>query len=208
MSVGSTYKCHPRNVEKNVSNKHQKILVSWVVKDDHLLRGSRIIILEKLTSKELYSLLISAIDHQPNSKIYFDYLFPYIELTWKEIYLTPRKATANSHLRCFHYKIINNVLYLNKKLFQFGKSQSDLCFFCDTKAETSLHVFRKCSVIKILWNQLSKVHTIDFKLYVYRSRERGVLKLNSFIKNATKVKKLERKIASVCKEKTIQLNYK
>ena len=34
-----------------------------VVKDHHLLRGSRIIIVEKLSSKELYSLLISAIDH-------------------------------------------------------------------------------------------------------------------------------------------------
>ena len=103
---------------------------------------------------------------------------------------------------------MKQIVNLNKKLFQYGKSQSYLCFFCDNKAETTLHVFRKCSVIKILWNQLSKVHTIDFKLYVYHSRERGVLNLNSFIKNATKAKKLERKIASVCKEKTIQLNYK
>ena len=34
-----------------------------IVTDHDLLRGSRIIILEKLSSKELYSLLISAIDH-------------------------------------------------------------------------------------------------------------------------------------------------
>ena len=47
-----------------------------------------------------------------------------------------------------------------------------------------------------------------FKLYVYQSRERGVSSLNSLIKNDTKVKKLERKIASVCKEKTIQFNNK
>ena len=101
-----------------------------VVKDHHLLRGSRIIILEKLNSKELYSLLISAIEHQPTSQKYFDNLFPNIELPWKEIYLTACKATANSYLRCFNYKIINNVLYLNKKLFQFGKTQSPLCSFC------------------------------------------------------------------------------
>ena len=88
-----------------------------VVKDHHLLRGSRIIILEKLNSKELYSLLISTIENQPTSQKYFDNLFPNIELPWKEIYLTARKATANSYLRCFNYKIINNVLYLNKKLF-------------------------------------------------------------------------------------------
>ena len=88
-----------------------------VVKDHHLLKGSRIIIMEKLSSKGLYSLLISAIDYQPTSQKYFDNLFPNIELPWKEIYLTVHKATANSHLHCFNYKTINNVLYLNKKLF-------------------------------------------------------------------------------------------
>ena len=72
------------------------------VKDHHLLRGLRIIILEKLSSKELYSLLISAIDHQPTSQKYFDNLFPNAELPWKEIYLTVVKATANSHLRYFN----------------------------------------------------------------------------------------------------------
>ena len=123
-----------------------------VVKDHHSLRGSRIITLEKLSSKELYSLLISAIDHPPASQKYFDNLFSIIELPWKEIYLTACKATANSHLRCFHYKIINNVPYLNKKLF--SNTQSPLCSFCYTKAETTLHVFHKCSVTEILWNQL------------------------------------------------------
>ena len=147
-----------------------------------------------------------------------------------------RKATANSYLRCFNYKIINNVLYLNKKRFHFGKTQSPLCSFCHTEAETTLHIFHKCSATKILWNQLllffethldfpdltpqaalfGFVNESDnnlnilqnhilliFKLYVYQSRERGVLNLNSLIKNVTKVKKLERKIASACKKKTI-----
>ena len=70
-----------------------------VVNDHHLLTVSRIIILEKLISKVLYSLLISAIDHQPASQKYFDNLFSDIELPWKEIYLTARKATANSQIR-------------------------------------------------------------------------------------------------------------
>ena len=212
-----------------------------VVKDHHLLRDSRIIIPEKLHSKELYSLLISAIEHQPTSQKYFDNLFPNIELSWKEIYLTARKATANSYLRCFNYKIINNVLYLNKKLFQFGKTQSPLCSFCHTETETTLHIFHKCSATKIIWNQLLLFFETDldfpdltpqadlfgfvnesdnnlnilqnhilliFKLYVYQSRERGVLNLNSLIKNVTKVKKLERRIASECEKKTIQFNNK
>ena len=186
-------------------------------------------------------MLISAIDHQPTSQKYFDNLFPNIELPWKGIYLTRRKATANSHLRCFNYKIINNVLYLNKKLFQFGKTQSSLCSFCHNEIETTLHVFRKCSVAKILWNQLLLFFETDlnfpgltlqavlfglinesdnnlnilqnhilliFKLYIFQSRQRGVLNFNGLIKKVTKVKRLERKIASVCEKKTIQFNNK
>ena len=227
-----------KNIRNKQASENHSLLV---VKDHHLLRGSRIIILEKLSSKELHSLLISAIEHQPTSQKYFDNLFPIIGLPWKEICLTACKATANSYLRCFSYKTFNNVLYLNKKLFQFGKTQSPLCSFCHTEAETTLHIFHNCSATKILWNQLLLFFETDldfpdltpqaalfgfvnksdnnlnilrnhilliFKLHVYQSRERGVLNLNSLIKNVTKVKKLERKIASVCEKKTIQLNNK
>ena len=92
-------------------------------------------------------MLIFGIDHLPTSQKYFDNLFPNIELPWKEIYLNVRKVTAKSHLRCFKYKIINNFLYLKKKLFQFGKTQSPLCSFGHTETERTLHVFHKCSVI-------------------------------------------------------------
>ena len=107
------------------------------------------IILKKPSSKQLYSLLISAIDHhQATLQKYFDNLFPDIKLPWI-IYLTANKVAANRHLRCFNFKIIHNVLYLNKKLFLFGQTQSPLCFFCHTKSQTTLLVFHKCLVNKL-----------------------------------------------------------
>ena len=118
------------------------------------LLGLSIIILKKLSSEELYSLLISAINHQATSQNHFDNLFPDIEPPWKKNYLTAHKVAANRHLRHFNFKTINNVLYLNKKFFQFGKIQSPLCFFCHTKSQTTFHVFHKCLVSKIFWNQL------------------------------------------------------
>ena len=57
-------------------------------------------------------------------------------------------------------------------------------------------------------NKLQNHILLIFWLYVYQSRERGILNLNGLIKKVTKVKKLERKIASVCKKKTIQFNNK
>ena len=124
-----------------------------VVKDHHLLRSSRNIILEKLSSTELYSLLISAMDHQPTSQKCFDNLFPNIVLPWKQIYLTAHETTANSHLRCFNYKIINNVLYLNKRLFQFGKTQSSLCSFCHTETKLFLYARKRPFSLIINGNQ-------------------------------------------------------
>ena len=48
-------------------------------------------------------------------------------------------------------------------------------------------------------------HILIFKIYIYQSRERCVLNLNCVIKNVTKVKKLERKIASVYEKKPFSL---
>ena len=113
------------------------------------------------------------------------------------------KTTVSSHLCCFHYEIINNVLYLNQRLFQFGKTHSPMCSSCHTEAEATLHVFHKSPVTKILWNKLLlsfETHLgfpdltpqaalfgfinnlnilqnhilLIFKLSVYQSRERGV----------------------------------
>ena len=121
-----------------------------VVKDHHLLTGLRIIIVEKLSSKELYSLLISAIDHQPTSQKYFDNLFPNIELPWKEIYLTARERllTVTCVGSCIKLLIMCFIW-----LRSFFSSVSSFVFFCHIQPETTHHVFRKCLVTKILWNQ-------------------------------------------------------
>ena len=60
----------------------------------------------------------------------------------------------------------------------------------------------------ILYLSLYNLRDSTFKLYNYKSKERRVLHLNNLIKNVTKVKKLERKIASICKKKAVQFNNK
>ena len=54
-------------------------------------------------------------------------------------------------------------------------------------------------------NTLQNHILLIFKVYIYQSRERGVLNLNCVIKNVTKVKKLERKIASAYEKKPFSL---
>ena len=57
-------------------------------------------------------------------------------------------------------------------------------------------------------NILQNHMLLIFELCVYQTVEKGVLNLNSLIKNVTKVKKLETKIAPVCNKKTILSNIK
>lgn len=130
-----------------------------VVEDYHFTKGLKIDILEKLNSRELYSVLISAIDHQPNSQKYFNKLILNTKLLLEKIYLIVGIVTVNSYLCCFLNKIVN-MLYLNKKLFT-GKTDTRLSSFHRTEAEISLQLFYKCFAIK-LWNQLKSLFTTDF----------------------------------------------
>ena len=65
-----------------------------------------------------------------------------------------RLVTYNTYMRSFQYKILNNVLFLNKKLYTFGIKLSPLCSFCNLYDETPLHIFYECDAVKCLWADL------------------------------------------------------
>ena len=67
----------------------------------HVIKGARILPLDKLSSKEIYSILISNIVNKPTSNIYFEKLFENTTLDWNKIYLSPRLATIDTTLRSF-----------------------------------------------------------------------------------------------------------
>ena len=54
----------------------------------------------------------------------------------------------------FQYKLLNNILYLNKKLFHFGITFQSKCSFCELYDETPHHIFYECTYAQNLWNQL------------------------------------------------------
>ena len=73
---------------------------------------------------------------------------------WKQIYILPCLVILDSYSRSFQYIILNNVLYLNKRLFTFQKSTSTLCPFCKFSDETVLHLIYECDIVQNLWNKL------------------------------------------------------
>ena len=54
-----------KNVEKN-----------YVVQDHHLIKSTRVIVLDKLTAREIYSVLLRSSDNTPTSQKYFGKVFP------------------------------------------------------------------------------------------------------------------------------------
>ena len=62
----------------------------------------------------------------------------------------------DTNLRIFQYKILNNVLYLNEKLFRFKKLSCPLCCFCQSENKTPIHLFHGCIKTDSLWYKLKK----------------------------------------------------
>ena len=73
----------------------------------------------------------------------------------------------------FQYKILNNVLYLNKMLSRFGKVKSPLCSFFKSFEETPVHLFSNCSLsqniqlnysFRIILLSLKSHHRVSFSV--------------------------------------------
>ena len=116
-------------------------------KNHHLVKKSTLIGIEKLNSRQLYSLLVYTHPFPPTSQKYFNALFETDSFDWKQMYLLPRLVNLDSYCRSFQCKVLRNVLYLDKKLFTFRKSTST---FCKRSDETELHLFYECNIIQKL----------------------------------------------------------
>ena len=109
--------------------------------------------IEKLNSRQLYSLLVNTHPFSPTSQKYFKELFKTDSLDYN-IYPVPHLVTLDSYSHFFQYKILNNVLYFKKCLFTFRKLTSPFCHFCKLPDEAVLHLFYVCNIIQNFWNDL------------------------------------------------------
>ena len=99
---------------ETINDSKKNVERNYVVQDHHLIKSTRVIVLDKLTATEIYSILSSG--NTPNPQKCYE------NFDWKKVYILPRVVTINSFQRNFHYKILQSILYLNKMLFIFGKA--------------------------------------------------------------------------------------
>ena len=204
-----------------------------ILLDHHLVKSNSLFSIEKLESGELYWIINSSRNNRPTSQIYFEKKFDSKELEWRVIYTLLRKVTTNTYLRSFQYKILNNVLYLNEKLFDFGLSTTSSCSICNSFLENITHLFCDCAIRQCAWKKwqlkfkddltllplTSKGAIFGFfaadcqsyliqnhillisKLYIYKSRKYKFLSSICLLKEISKIKSMEKKVASVNEKK-------
>ena len=92
---------------------------------------------------------------QPTAQRSIERILQLNNIDWTTVYLLPQKATIESRMRIFQYKILNNILYLNNRLYKFGYVESPMCSLCNSETETMTNLFCHCSKTDQMWNSLT-----------------------------------------------------
>ena len=120
-----------------------------------ILVCTRLVKVDMLVSKQLYDTMLRKRNHTPTAQVTLKAKYANLAaMKWSHIYHLHRKTTMDPFLRNFQYKILNNILYLNQRLYTFGKSLSKRCSYCDMFDENVQHIFYDCPHSTRLWDEL------------------------------------------------------
>ena len=109
-----------------------------------------------LSAKFVYKKLISNCFVHPTSQAHLLRKLNLQDVNWQTVYMLPRYCTIDSHTRIFQYKILNNILFLNNRLFKMNIVNSELCSFCEAEPETIIHLLCSCRKVKQLWSSVQQ----------------------------------------------------
>ena len=110
--------------KQKINDSEINVETNYIAQDHHLTENTSVIVFQKLTVREIYSVLLLSSGSTPTSQKFFSKVFTNEHFDWKKIYILPRVVAINSFKRNFQYKIIHKILYLKKMLFTFGKKNT------------------------------------------------------------------------------------
>ena len=64
--------------------------------------------------------------------------------------------TLCTKLRSFQYRLLNNAVLTNKRLFKMKEVDTEYCTFCNMHVETVVHVLWECTTAQHLWNNVKQ----------------------------------------------------
>ena len=116
--------------------------------------NSDIFDISKKKSKDFYLLIVNRKAQPPSNAKKLRQNFNLTVEELKLAFALPHKVAYEPYLKAFRYKILNSILYINKKLFKIGYSERDKCTFCDNESETLDHLFFHCTISNTFWINL------------------------------------------------------
>ena len=192
-----------------------------IFREQHLNLLTRLLPLEKLTSKQIYGILIHQIKSAATSQRKICEILNISIDKWDDIYTVARKVSVDNYTRMFHYKCAQNILYLNNKLVKMNLAETNKCSLCKTEKESIKHLFFGCQKTKALWETLRNklrlpmpaltpesaffgfpnennpliVHLhLIFKIAIYTGRKNAVVSIEHIINKIKQIKKMEENI--------------
>ena len=107
-----------------------------------------------VTSKQIYDSVLCKKQIPPTAQQKITDKYSDTVINWKKVYSPPFRTTLDSKLREFQYKILNNIVFTNDKLFRFGLSHSPNCTFCNEEPESLEHLLLRCKVSSEFWKEV------------------------------------------------------
>ena len=132
--------------------------------DHHLIKKNNLYCLNKLGSRELYQIQISEKYKKATSQLYYEGYFNNFDFDWKPIYLLLHMVTVNTKLKVFQYKILNNILFMNKWSLNSGKLNRHCVLSAKLKMKLTYISFYRCRKTSILWRQLREFFSTAINL--------------------------------------------
>ena len=107
-----------------------------------------------MTIKSVYNILLRSVKTCPTSQKSIETLLNNYSIKWPEVYMIPHKVTIETSLRVFQYKLLKNIIYLNKRIAKFDSVVNPLCSLCSQAPEDIAHLFCHCQKTQQFWKLL------------------------------------------------------
>ena len=110
--------------------------------------------LADITSKLVYREFPSFKQTSATAKAKILSKYPDLSIDWKRLYSLAFETTLDTKLREFQYKLLNLIVFTNKKLYPFKMVGSPLCVFCNEEEESLEHLMYFCKSSTFFWKEL------------------------------------------------------
>ena len=120
----------------------------------HLKIDNADVDLSSVISKSLYNAFKMAKQTPPPAQKRFQDEFPDVQFDWNSIYSLSFKVSLETKIREFQYKVLNNIVFTNEKLFKIKMTDSPQCTFCKNEIESLEHLFYSCEITRSFWEAL------------------------------------------------------